>query len=91
MLRSKEMLGIIAAVLMVLWLIGFFAFHVTTTFIGEKRDRREADSSRKPHDVEAAVRGNRMETAASRERRLVPSDSLSGDFKGRNKMKRNFF
>jgi hyperosmotically inducible periplasmic protein len=80
------MLGIIAAVLMVLWLIGFFTFHVTTAFIGEKRDRREADSSRKPHDVEAAVRGNRMETAASRERRLVPNDSLSGDFKGRNKM-----
>jgi uncharacterized membrane protein len=35
-LRSKEMkimLGIIAAVLIVLWLLGFLAFHVTTTFI----------------------------------------------------------
>jgi uncharacterized membrane protein len=33
--RSKEikMLGIIAAVLIVLWLLGFFAFHVTTGFI----------------------------------------------------------
>lgn len=27
------MLGIIAAILIVLWLLGFFAFHVTTTFI----------------------------------------------------------
>ena len=27
------MLGIIAAVLIVLWLLGFFAFHVTTSFI----------------------------------------------------------
>jgi len=27
------MLGIIAAVLIVLWLLGFFAFHVTTAFI----------------------------------------------------------
>jgi hypothetical protein len=27
------MLGIIAAVLIVLWLLGFFAFHVTTGFI----------------------------------------------------------
>jgi hypothetical protein len=27
------MLGIIAAVLLVLWLLGFFAFHVTTSFI----------------------------------------------------------
>jgi hypothetical protein len=34
-LRSKEtnMFGIIAAVLIVLWLLGFFAFHVTTGFI----------------------------------------------------------
>jgi energy-converting hydrogenase Eha subunit G len=35
-LRSKEMtnmLAIIAAVLIVLWLAGFLAFHVTTTFI----------------------------------------------------------
>ena len=35
-LRNKEMknmLGIIAAVLIVLWLLGFFAFHVTTAFI----------------------------------------------------------
>ena len=34
--RSKEiknMLGMIAAVLIVLWLLGFFAFHVTTGFI----------------------------------------------------------
>jgi Na+/H+ antiporter NhaC len=34
--RSKEiknMLGIIAAVLIVLWLLGFFAFHVTTAFV----------------------------------------------------------
>ena len=27
------MLGIIAAVLVVLWLLGFFAFHVSTAFI----------------------------------------------------------
>ena len=27
------MLGIIAAVLIVLWLLGFFAFHVTTGFL----------------------------------------------------------
>jgi hypothetical protein len=27
------MLGIIAAVLIVLWLLGFFAFHITTVFI----------------------------------------------------------
>jgi len=27
------MLGIIAAVLLVLWLLGFFAFHVTTSLI----------------------------------------------------------
>jgi hypothetical protein len=27
------MLGIIAAVLIVLWLLGFFAFHVTSGFI----------------------------------------------------------
>jgi len=27
------MLGIIAAVLIVLWLLGFFAFHLTTAFI----------------------------------------------------------
>ncbi len=27
------MLGIIAAVLIVLWLLGFFAFHITTGFI----------------------------------------------------------
>ncbi len=27
------MLGIIAAVLVVLWLLGFLAFHVTTAFI----------------------------------------------------------
>jgi hypothetical protein len=27
------MLAIIAAVLIVLWLLGFFAFHVTTSFI----------------------------------------------------------
>jgi hypothetical protein len=53
-LRSEEMLGIIAAVLIVLWLIGFYAFHVTTAFIREKRGKREADSSRKPRDVEAA-------------------------------------
>jgi len=27
------MLGMLAAVLIVLWLLGFFAFHVTTAFI----------------------------------------------------------
>jgi hypothetical protein len=27
------MLGILAAILIVLWLLGFFAFHVTTGFI----------------------------------------------------------
>jgi len=27
------MLGMIAAVLIVLWLLGFFAFHITTGFI----------------------------------------------------------
>jgi Na+/H+ antiporter NhaC len=27
------MLGLIAAVLIILWLLGFFAFHVTTAFI----------------------------------------------------------
>lgn len=27
------MLGIIAAVLIVLWLLGFFAFHITSAFI----------------------------------------------------------
>jgi uncharacterized membrane protein len=30
---AENMLGIIAAVLIVLWLLGFFAFHVTTGFI----------------------------------------------------------
>jgi hypothetical protein len=30
---AEQMLGIIAAVLIVLWLLGFFAFHVTTSFI----------------------------------------------------------
>jgi hypothetical protein len=30
---EENMLGIIAAVLIVLWLLGFFAFHVTTSFI----------------------------------------------------------
>jgi Flp pilus assembly protein TadB len=30
---DKNMLGIIAAVLIVLWLFGFFAFHVTTSLI----------------------------------------------------------
>ena len=29
----KNMLGIIAAVLIVLWLLGFFAFHVTTVVV----------------------------------------------------------
>jgi hypothetical protein len=27
------MLGVLAAVLIVLWLLGFFAFHATTSFI----------------------------------------------------------
>jgi len=27
------MLGLIAAVLIILWLLGFFAFHITTGFI----------------------------------------------------------
>ena len=30
---DEKMLGTIAAVLIVLWLLGFFAFHVTTAFI----------------------------------------------------------
>jgi hypothetical protein len=30
---EKKMLGIIAAVLIVLWLLGFFAFHVTSALI----------------------------------------------------------
>jgi len=30
---QKTMLGIIAAILVVLWLLGFFAFHVTTAAI----------------------------------------------------------
>lgn len=30
---DSNMLGILAAVLIVLWLLGFFAFHVTTGFI----------------------------------------------------------
>jgi hypothetical protein len=30
---DKNMLGIIAGVLIVLWLLGFFAFHVTTAFV----------------------------------------------------------
>jgi uncharacterized membrane protein len=30
---DENMLGIIAAVLIVLWLLGFFAFHVTTGFL----------------------------------------------------------
>jgi hypothetical protein len=30
---DENMLGILAAVLIVLWLLGFFAFHVTTGFI----------------------------------------------------------
>ena len=32
-LRELNMLGLIAAVLIVLWLLGFFAFHVTTGLI----------------------------------------------------------
>jgi len=31
--EKKYMLGVLAAVLIVLWLLGFFAFHVTTSFI----------------------------------------------------------
>jgi Family of unknown function (DUF5670) len=31
--RGWDMLGIIAAVLIILWLLGFFAFHVTAGFI----------------------------------------------------------
>jgi uncharacterized membrane protein len=31
--EMKTMFGIIAAVLIVLWLLGFFAFHVTTGFL----------------------------------------------------------
>jgi hypothetical protein len=31
--KDGIMLGILAAVLIVLWLLGFFAFHVTTSFI----------------------------------------------------------
>ena len=30
---DENMLGVIAAVLIILWLLGFFAFHVTTAFI----------------------------------------------------------
>jgi hypothetical protein len=30
---DSNMLGTIAAVLIILWLLGFFAFHVTTGFI----------------------------------------------------------
>jgi len=30
---DENMLGTIAAVLIVLWLLGFFAFHVTTAFV----------------------------------------------------------
>jgi hypothetical protein len=30
---DENMLGLIAAVLIVLWLLGFFAFHVTAAFI----------------------------------------------------------
>ena len=30
---DEEMLGTLAAILIVLWLLGFFAFHVTTSFI----------------------------------------------------------
>lgn len=29
----QDMLGLIAAVLIILWLLGFFAFHVTAGFI----------------------------------------------------------
>lgn len=31
--RDENMLGLIALVVIVLWLLGFFAFHVTTGFI----------------------------------------------------------
>src|SRR5208283_803736 len=31
--RVDDMLGLLAAVLIILWLLGFFAFHVTTGFI----------------------------------------------------------
>lgn len=31
--ETKQMLGLLAAVLIVLWLLGFFAFHVTAAFI----------------------------------------------------------
>ena len=31
--KETEMLGIIAAVLVVMWLLGFLAFHVTAGFI----------------------------------------------------------
>lgn len=31
--KDGIMFGILAAVLIVLWLLGFFAFHVTTSFI----------------------------------------------------------
>jgi uncharacterized membrane protein len=30
---DENMLGIIAAILIILWLLGFFAFHVTSGFI----------------------------------------------------------
>jgi Na+/H+ antiporter NhaC len=30
---DEKMLGIIAVILIILWLLGFFAFHVTTAFI----------------------------------------------------------
>ena len=30
---DEQMLGIIAAVLIIMWLLGFFAFHVTSAFI----------------------------------------------------------
>jgi hypothetical protein len=30
---EENMLGILAAVLIVLWLLGYFAFHVTASFI----------------------------------------------------------
>jgi hypothetical protein len=30
---DEQMLGMIAALLIILWLLGFFAFHVTTAFI----------------------------------------------------------
>lgn len=31
--KERHMLGMIAVVLIVLWLLGFFVFHVTTAFI----------------------------------------------------------